>query len=123
VARLWFLRSYPMIGFTGVAITGMVLGKLVGRGSIHIIDMGQGMTPQWPFLFQILVQQPGQPLKHIRFTWLDTMYLMNPGHTTYNAAESGSMIARGLRRVAEGRGGRVLVRARGGGPAQHAGAV
>lgn len=104
VALLWFMKSCPMLAFAGVAITGMILGKLVGKGNIHIVDMGQGMTTQWPYLFRLLAQQPGKPLKNIRFTWLDSMLLMNPWHTTSKATESGSMISRGLQRVAEAAG-------------------
>lgn len=104
MARVWFMKSFPMFGFAGVAVTGMILGKLLGRRSIHIIDMGQGMTAQWPYFFRLLAQQPGQPLKQIRFTWLDSMFLMNPGHTSYNATESGLTLSRGLQRVAEAAG-------------------
>jgi len=80
-ARIWYLGAYPLVAFTGVVVTGTILGKLLGKRTVHVVAMGQTMMPQWGTSCGFLAEQPGQPLRHFRLTWLDTTLMAHPGPT------------------------------------------
>lgn len=110
-ARKWYCRSSPLAAFGSLAITGSILPTLMGKSSVHIIDVGATMMFQWPTVVKMLaasgVPQKGgggfpgaggcvgagvargvQSLKRLRITQVNVMPLAFPGRADYKTMAS-----------------------------------
>lgn len=90
-----------MVAFTCVVVTGMILGKLMGKRTVHVVAMGQTMMPQWGYVLRVLAEQPGQPLRHFRLTWVDTTLMLNDGPGEIDTAQMGMLMSQRLMSTAE----------------------
>lgn len=98
------MSAFPLVAFTGVVVTGMLLGKLMGKRTVHVIAMGQTMMPQWAYVLRLLAEQPGQPLRHFRLTWVDTTLMINPGLAEIDTVQMGMLMSQRLKAAAKSMG-------------------
>lgn len=108
-ARLWFHRSSPFPRFAHITVTSALCVALAGRKSVHIIEVGQDMTAQWPTVIHLLASgapkgPDGRPQLHVRITVLSTTMLVCSGRSDLRQLFSAGDRASIVRETAAGCG-------------------
>lgn len=53
-ARKWYYTGSPVCPFACIAARHMIFPTLLGRRSVHLINMGEALIPQWPYWMEHL---------------------------------------------------------------------